>query len=98
MSVDFSAVTACGECCTGCGKKADGHCKGCIESDGHCEEWAESKRCPIHKCAREHGVRFCGLCTEFPCAWLPQKASWNPRIVEDLTKLAKLYREANPEN
>ena len=90
-SIDFSQVTACGECCAGCEKKADGRCEGCIESDGHCKEWTQSKGCPIHKCARQHGVQFCGLCNEFPCKWLVKKVSWNPHVVEDLTRLANLY-------
>ena len=93
MPIDFSQITACGECCAGCGKKADGRCEGCIESDGHCKEWAQSRGCPIHKCARRHGVQFCGLCHEFPCKWLVEKVTWNPHIVEDLTGLAGQYRQ-----
>ena len=37
--MDFTTITACGECCSGCTKKAGGICQGCIESDGHCIEW-----------------------------------------------------------
>lgn len=91
--IDFTKVTACGECCEGCKKKEDGICKGCIESDGHCEEWSQSKGCPIHKCAREHDVQFCGLCTGFPCEWLIKKIVWRPNLVEELTELADLYRK-----
>lgn len=67
FNIDFATITACGECCVGCKKKEDGICQGCIESDGHCMEWTQSNGCPIHKCAREHKVQFCGLCEEFPC-------------------------------
>ena len=30
---DFTLITACGECCTSCAKKADGRCPGtvCLE-------------------------------------------------------------------
>ncbi len=91
---DFSKVTACGECCEGCEKKKEGQCQGCIESDGHCKEWMNSGQCPIHKCAREHKVQFCGLCAEFPCEELPKKIHWNPNIVEHLTELAKDYVKA----
>ena len=42
--IDFKAITACGECCTDCKKKESGICRGCIESDGYCEEWAQSGR------------------------------------------------------
>jgi len=89
--IDFTKITACGECCAGCKKKENGLCEGCIESDGHCKEWAESGQCPIHKCAREHGVQFCGLCSKFPCGELTKKIHWNPNIVEHLTKLANGY-------
>ena len=91
---DFTTITACGECCVGCGKKASGFCKGCIESDGHCKEWEQSGGCPIHKCAMKHNVQFCGLCDEFPCEWLVEKVSWNKNIVGDLTALANEYRRA----
>ena len=84
---DFSTITACGECCTGCRKKLDGRCPGCIEADGRVPEWAESGRCRIHACTRDHGVPFCGLCAEFPCAKLPSLVSWNPDIVERMTAL-----------
>lgn len=91
--IDFAAVTACGECCTGCVRKAAGSCRGCIESDGHCEEWTQSGGCPIHRCAREHHVPFCGVCDNFPCNWLVNKVTWNPNLVAHLTALADLYRK-----
>ena len=90
--IDFSTITACGECCVGCKKKEEGLCEGCIETDGHCKEWAQSGQCPIYKCAKEHRVQFCGLCNEFPCEDLPQKIHWNPNAVEHLIELAKAYR------
>lgn len=91
--MDWTTVTACGECCVGCKKKENGICQGRIESDGHCVEWAQSDGCPIHKCAREHKVQFCGLCKEFPCEGLIQKIWWRKSIVEELTELANLYRQ-----
>ena len=75
---DFSAMTACGECCAACPKRLDGRCPGCMEADGHVPEWAESGRCKVHACARDHHVQFCGLCAEFPCSELPSLISWNP--------------------
>ena len=90
--IDFSTVTACGECCVGCPKKEAGQCEGCIQSDGHCKEWKDSGQCPIHKCAKAHGAPFCGLCAEFPCAELTGKIFWKPHIVEELTQLADAYR------
>ena len=89
---DFSTITACGECCTGCPKKLDGRCPGCIEADGRVPEWAESGRCKVHACTRDHGVQFCGLCAEFPCAKLPSLISWNPDIVERMTALRNEYK------
>lgn len=91
--IDFSAITACGECCVGCKKKEEGICQGCIESDGRCKEWAQTGRCPVHACARLHQVQFCGLCPDFPCKELTTRIHWNPNIVEHLADLAKRYNE-----
>ncbi len=87
--VDFSRVTACGECCDGCAKYREKTCPGCIEAHGNVPEWRESGGCPIHKCAARHGVRFCGLCVRFPCEWLKNKIVWNPRAIEHLAQLAE---------
>ena len=88
---DFTRITACGECCHGCPKKADGRCPGCIEADGQVPEWAGSGRCRIHACARAHHVQFCGLCEAFPCEKLPSLISWNADIVSHLSALRDEY-------
>ena len=75
---DFSTITACGECCA--------------EADGRVPEWAESGRCRVHACTREHRVQFCGLCAEFPCEKLPQMIFWNPGIIEKMTALRDEFR------
>lgn len=93
QKIDFTAITACGECCDGCRKKLDGICKGCIEADGYVPEWAESGRCKVHACARRHNVQFCGICDQFPCDRLTSIIHWNPDIVEKLSELAEKYRE-----
>ena len=31
QTIDFSTITACGECCTDCQKRVSGVCKGCIK-------------------------------------------------------------------
>lgn len=93
--MDFSRITACGECCTGCRKKEEGLCKGCIESDGNCKEWEESGGCPIHKCTREHTVPFCGLCGDFPCEWVVKKTVWRDNYVEEHRQLASEYYMCN---
>ena len=90
-NIDFSRITACGECCTECPKKLDGRCPGCIESDGYVPEWAESGRCRVHACAREHNVQFCGLCAEFPCEKITEMISWNPDIIRKMTLLRDEY-------
>ena len=93
--IDFTKITACGECCVGCKKKEEGICGGCIETDGQCKEWSQSGGCPIYLCARQHNIQFCGLCEEFPCEWLVNKVTWNPNIVQDLSKLAEIYINKN---
>lgn len=93
--IDFSTITACGECCVGCKKKADGLCKGCIEADGYVPEWKESGRCKVHACTRNHNVSFCGLCSEFPCDRITELIHWNPDIIGRQLYLAKEYRKQN---
>ena len=90
--IDFSAITACGECCVGCQKKLEGKCPGCIEADGRVPEWVESGQCRVHACARKHRAPFCGLCADFPCDDLEKMIPWNPGIKEHLQKLAEQYR------
>ncbi len=93
MSVDFSRITACGECCDGCAKKADGRCPGCIEADGRVPEWKESGRCRVHACARSHGAQFCGVCPEFPCGDMEKLIHWNKGIMARMEQLRALYAE-----
>ena len=92
--IDFTCITPCGECCEGCKKKVDGLCHGCLETGGHCEEWAASGMCSTFACCREHGVPVCGVCPEFPCDHLPMR-KWRPDCVSELTELAEVYRRQN---
>ena len=96
-AVDFTTITACGEDCSGCAKRARGICGGCREMDGYCPEWAQSGRCPIHACARAHDALFCGLCSRFPCADLPRLMPWKQDARGHLQALAEAYR-ANQAN
>ena len=93
QNIDFTIITACGECCGGCQKKLDNLCKGCIEADGYVPEWSGSGRCKVHACTRKHSVQFCGLCEEFPCKELTTIIHWNSNIVEHLSTLAKQYSQ-----
>ena len=96
QTMDFSTVTACGECCTSCSKKLAGECPGCLEADGVVPEWAGSGRCKIHTCARDHGVQFCSLCKEFPCSRIPDLIPWNPDIIPHLMYMRDEYNRYNP--
>ncbi len=93
-SIDYSTLTACGECCEGCVKKKDGICQGCIEADGYVPEWAQSGRCKVHACTREHNVAFCGLCIEFPCKNINKVIHWKPNVIEQMKELEDKYRQA----
>lgn len=95
--VDFSEITACGESCGKCSKKAQGLCKGCIEADGYVPEWAGSGRCRVHACARDHHAQFCGICGEFPCSQLTSMIHWNQDIVKHMEALAQQYRHRKTE-
>ena len=90
---DFTTITACGESCVECEKKKDGRCPGCIEADGRVPEWADSGRCKVHTCTREHHVQFCGLCAEFPCNHLTSLIFWNKDILAHMTALRDEYRK-----
>lgn len=90
--MDFKTITPCGESCVGCKKKAEGFCQGCVESDGHCKEWEQSQGCPIFLCAKRHGVKFCGICSEFPCEFMVRTITWRKNIVSEMRELAKEYR------
>lgn len=93
--MDFETITPCGESCVGCQKKADGLCQGCLESDGHCKEWEQSKGCPIYRCAKRHDVKFCGLCPEFPCERMLRTITWRKNIIAEMRELASAYAEAS---
>ena len=93
MAFDFSLVTACGESCADCPKKRKGICPGCIEADGYVPEWADSGRCRVHACTREHGALLCGLCESFPCEKLPGMVSWNPDCIQHFNRLREQYRK-----
>lgn len=93
--VDFSRITACGECCDECSKKIQGDCPGCIETDGVVPGWAESGRCKVHSCTREHGVTVCAFCTEFPCSNITNLIHWNKNIIEHMEMLKEVYNEQN---
>lgn len=90
--IDFSVITACGECCADCWKQKEGLCAGCREADGYVPEWTESGRCKIHACAKEHKALFCGLCTKFPCEKAESLMPWKRNCLEELSDLAKQYR------
>ena len=91
--MSFSTLTACGGDCTDCKKRLEGLCPGCIEADGYVPEWAESGRCRIHACAKEHGARFCGSCREFPCEKLPRLIHWLPNAVGHLKELREKHKD-----
>ncbi len=92
-NLDYSELTACGEYCVGCYKKKEGICQGCIEADGYVTEWAQSGRCKVHACTREHNVTFCGLCAEFPCKGIKDMIHWKPNVIEQMRELAEGYRQ-----
>ncbi len=89
--IDFTTVTACGECCIGCAKKESGMCPGCIEAEGKVPEWAESGICRIYACCSEHDTRYCFLCEDFPCEKLPEMMPWKANVAEHLSELRDEY-------
>lgn len=88
----FSTPTPCGGDCTGCPKKADWICAGCLEMNGYVPEWAESGRYRVFACNERHGSKFCGVCGEFPCPELTDMIHRNKDIFEHMRSLAELYK------
>lgn len=91
--MNFDRITACGECCEDCQKFKSGICNGCVESGGNCGEWAASGGCPMAKCAHERGVKFCGVCPDFPCPTL-DRIKWRPDPIGELRELAEEYKKS----
>lgn len=91
--IDFSRITACGECCDGCAKKRSGDCPGCIQADGRVPEWAQSGECRVHACARAHEARFCGVCGMFPCDRMEEMMPWKTDVAEHMRALCRAMRE-----
>lgn len=90
INVDFSQLTPCGSDCRRCRFHLFGECLGCLKSEGKCVSlWHNG--CKIYSCCVEHGVRFCGLCPEFPCKWLQDNmGKWDKY---GIFKLVELKRE-----
>lgn len=82
-------ITACGECCSGCAKRKEGLCPGCIEADGYVPEWSQSGRCRVHACAREHNAQFCGVCPAFPCGKMVEMIHWKQDVAEHMRAMAR---------
>jgi len=63
---DSPIFAPCGTVCDDCeyfkGEKAP-QCPGCTAIQGK-PFWGQ---CLTYACAEDHGVKHCGLCTEFPC-------------------------------
>lgn len=98
-SIDFEKITACGGDCTGCVHFTGGECCGCNKNGGRCVKMWE-KGCDICACCREHDVSFCGLCGEFPCQWLKNKAAeWDKdgSSIARMESLAEEYRRRREE-
>lgn len=92
MGTDFSKITPCGGDCSGCVHFTAGECKGCLSNGGICVSMWE-KGCEIFKCCEKHGVKFCGLCGEFPCEWIENKlGEWDKDGIEKQKRLAEEYR------
>lgn len=92
MGTDFSKITPCGGDCSVCGHFTAGECEGCLSNGGICVSMWE-KSCEIFKCCEKHGVKFCGLCGEFPCEWIENKlGEWDKDGIEKQKRLAEEYR------
>lgn len=58
---EYPLFSLCGLSCGLCTMHIGGYCPGCGGGDGN-------QSCSIARCSVEHGVVFCSLCAEYPCA------------------------------
>lgn len=92
MDINFAKIPPCGGNCEGCGHFQSGECAGCIKTGGKCVKMWDNG-CEIFSCCEKQGVKFCGLCGEFPCEWLKSKvAEWDKDGIGRLASLAEEYR------
>lgn len=92
LNSDISGLSPCGKECSGCMHIHD--CIGCraAEGGGECScLWLQG--CKILPCSREHGVRLCCYCPEFPCETISgiQYGS----LVRWLEMIARVYKSEN---
>lgn len=90
-SFDFSLVPACGGCCRCEEQRVMGFCQQCYNTDGCCDKRRSTGPCAVFRCAKAHGVKVCGLCSEFPCATLSELSEIRPDIIEHQEKIADIY-------
>lgn len=89
MDINFAKIPPCGGNCEGCGHFQSGECAGCIKTGGKCVKMWDNG-CEIFSCCEKQGVKFCGLCGEFPCEWLKSKvAEWDKDGIERLLLLQR---------
>ena len=93
MNTDFDRITPCGGDCTTCVHFINGECIGCLRNGGECVHMWENG-CDIFRCCKKHGVKFCGLCKDFPCEWIAGTISrWDKDGIKKLKLLAEEYQE-----
>ncbi|MCM1023174.1 MAG: effector binding domain-containing protein [Prevotella sp.] len=94
---DFSKVTPCGGDCRTC-ERFGNACEGCLKTGGKRRFSEQESSCEIFGCCVSHGVRFCGLCGEFPCERVKNEITqWDSGAVENLAGLAAEYRKRETE-
>lgn len=71
--------------CPGC-RKMEGRDPGCI------------KDCFILKCAKEHGVDFCGECNEFPCKRIEDSNIYGKEVKKAFYEGSLLIKKHGAEN
>ena len=91
-NVDFNRLTPCGGDCRHCPCYKTGECSGCLVTGGIFVSYWQNC-CRICPCCKEHNVKFCGLCPEFPCDWLSDNlAKWDKDGIFRMGELAREYR------
>lgn len=92
MKRDFEKITPCGGDCSDCEHLLNNECEGCLKNGGsRVKLWGKS--CSIYECCERHGVKFCGLCGEFPCKEFDRIKEWDKDAAEKHRQMAEEYGE-----
>jgi len=92
MEFDFDKITPCGGDCSDCQYFLSKECEGCLKTGGKRAKMWESS-CSVYDCCKRNGVKFCGLCVNFPCGDFYKITQWDKDALNKHKEAAEKYME-----